>query len=73
MKMGDVAILGFSFMLIFFAGLNHFIAQADQPHVNCECRELVRIRMILEHQFGVVCDERHCEGQSSSGQGGSLP
>lgn len=42
-------------------------------HSNCECRELTRIRLLLEHQFGVICDERHCEGSSSSGQGGSLP
>lgn len=47
--------------------------QADQPHINCECRELTRIRLLLEHQFGIICDERHCEGSSSSGQGGSLP
>lgn len=47
--------------------------KADQPHMNCECRELTRIRLLLEHQFGVICDERHCEGQSSSGGGSSLP
>lgn len=48
-------------------------AEADRPHESCECRELVRIRLLLEHQFGVVCDERHCEGGSSSSNGGELP
>jgi hypothetical protein len=60
------------------------VSKADQPHQanqfkvrnqfgECTCDELTRIRLLLEHQFGVVCDERHCEGSSSSGGGSSLP
>lgn len=38
---------------------------------NCECRELHMIRLLLQNQFRVVCDESHCEGSSSSSSNGS--
>lgn len=66
-------LFGFVMWALIALGNYTFPAQADQPRMNCECRELTRIRLLLEHQFGAVCDERHCEGSSSSGQGGSLP
>lgn len=59
--------------LCYLIGYRSPVAQADQPHTNCECRELTRIRLLLEHQFGVICDERHCEGSSSSSNGGIFP
>lgn len=51
---------------------------ADRPHypmgyTQCACEEIKRIRVLLEHQFNVVCDETHCEGGSSSSNGGELP
>jgi hypothetical protein len=66
----------FGFIIISLVVADVFTAwlvKADPRGQSCECRELSRIRLLLEHQFGVVCDERHCEGSSSSGQGGSLP
>jgi hypothetical protein len=38
-----------------------------------KCQELRRIRMILESQFNVVCDERRCVGSSSSSNGSEMP
>ena len=65
-------IVGFISLGISFAWV--YLVQADQPHrESCECRELTRIRMLLEHRFGVICDERHCEAGSSSSSGGELP
>lgn len=62
--------------LILFLSIEYFAftkAQADQPHrESCECRELTRIRLLLEHQFGIVCDQSHCQGASSSSNGGPL-
>lgn len=28
--------------------------------VSCECEELRRIRVLLEHQSGVVCNDQRC-------------
>lgn len=47
------------------------LAQA-RPRSSCECEELTRIRVLLEHQFRLVCDERRCEGLPPP-DGGELP
>jgi hypothetical protein len=33
---------------------------AATPRESCECRELRRIRVLLEHQAGIVCNEYRC-------------
>ena len=41
---------------------------------SCECRELRAIRVLLEHQLGVVCDERRClPVPTPTNDGGELP
>jgi len=48
------------------------LAYAKEPNCHsCECRELHMIRLLLQNQFHVVCDESHCEGSSSSSSNGS--
>lgn len=36
------------------------VKSAEASRESCECRELRAIRRLLEHQTGVVCDERRC-------------
>jgi len=63
-----------AFYVIFCVFLIAQTAYAKPPHCdNCECIELRRIRMILESQFNVVCDERRCVGSSSSSNGSEMP
>ena len=57
--------------LIVIAVILAVSAQA-KPRSSCECEELARIRVLLEHQFRLVCDERHCEGLPPP-DGGELP
>lgn len=64
--------------LIIYTISEPLLVGADQPHYpmgfnQCACEELKRIRMLLEHQFGLICDQTHCEGSSSSSGGGPLP
>jgi len=33
---------------------------AEASRDTCECRELRRIRTLLKHHLGIVCDERRC-------------
>lgn len=59
------------FLIVIAVILAGSLAQA-RPRSSCECEELTRIRVLLEHQFRLVCDESHCEGLPPP-DGGELP
>jgi hypothetical protein len=50
-------------------------SDAEASRESCECRELRAIRQILEHQFGVVCNESRClpAPTPTAPNGGELP
>lgn len=62
------------FVLGFFLG-SLVDASPRTPRESCECRELRAIRMLLEQQSGVVCNEWRClpAPTPTAGNGGPLP
>jgi len=55
-------------------GVILFAPPVEASRDSCECRELRRIRALLEHQLGVVCDERRClPVPTPTNDGGNLP
>lgn len=37
-----------------------FAPKAEATRESCECRELRAIRVLLQHQLGIVCNEQRC-------------
>ena len=54
-----LSVIGFTvgLFICFALGIG---ATASATRDSCECRELRAIRQLLQHQLGVVCDERRC-------------
>lgn len=55
-------------------GISFVTSPAEASRESCECRELRAIRVLLEHQLGIVCDERRClPAPTPTNDGGELP
>ncbi len=63
------------FALYFVAMVAVYPGKAQASRDSCECRELRRIRALLEHHLGVTCDERRClpAPTPTAPNGGDLP
>jgi hypothetical protein len=62
------------FALYFVAMVAVYPGKAQASRDSCECRELRAIRQLLQHQLGVVCDERRClPVPTPTSDGGELP
>jgi hypothetical protein len=63
-------------ILIFMVALSFALtsSESEASRDSCECRELRAIRQLLQHQLGVVCDERRClPVPTPTSDGGELP
>lgn len=60
MRIVALAFLTVTCLFLMIAGVAS-VKSAEASRESCECRELRAIRILLEHQSGLVCDERHCE------------
>jgi hypothetical protein len=62
MRKAGEALWAIAFTAVILWGIGVMIrgtpAQASRD--SCECRELRAIRLLLQHQLGVTCDERRC-------------
>lgn len=63
----------YAIILASLAAILYSFSAEARPRSSCECEQLQAIRRLLEHQFQVICDERHCEPMGGEPNGGELP
>jgi hypothetical protein len=51
---------GVVFLGFLLLALSAIAGPAKASRESCECRELRAIRVLLQHQLGIACDERRC-------------